>query len=193
MAHVGTKLEIRPEIIDKLRTGKEKLWAAAYEDGSDSRINEQAVIDSTDFGVEVTALTVMYQWAKKLFRNKGKTREELAKEKEAARINRTCGALEEMLLEYLRAAREGSVDEETLDELIDTLAEMQEYYQSGKLMLSGGNDLADIMHSIAAFTSAIAEKNGVQAGREAEGKEAGEFALLRGQLVRQKELLSRLP
>ena len=90
MIPVGVKLEINPEIIQKLSSGKEKLWLAAHADGSDNRINENAIADATDFGVEVTAATALFQWARKLFRNRNKTQEDLAEEKEAARINRTC-------------------------------------------------------------------------------------------------------
>lgn len=70
------------------------------------------------------------------FRNRGKTRDDFEAEKEAKRINKTSGALEEMLLEYFRDVQADSVGKNTLDELIDTLEEIKDYYCSGKLKIS---------------------------------------------------------
>ena len=39
MVPVDVKLEINPEIIEKLSMEKSGLWTAAHEDGSDERFN----------------------------------------------------------------------------------------------------------------------------------------------------------
>ena len=58
-------------------------------------------------------IAAVSQGIRKLFRNRNKSWQDLEDEKEAYRINKTCGSLEEMLLEYLRAAQEGTaVDQE---------------------------------------------------------------------------------
>ena len=52
-----------------------------------------------------------------------------------------------MLLEYFRGIQAGSVRKEMLDELIDTLEEMKDYYCYGKLKFSGEIILAEIRNS----------------------------------------------
>ena len=149
MINVGVKLEINPLFIEKLSSGRHKLWSAAHPDGSDNRINSDMVLEASAYGLDFGLIAAGAQWIKKKFRNRGKTKEDFAAEKEAARINRTSGALEVMLLEYFQAAQKGSIDEEGLDELIETLSEMQGYYQSGKLAVPGESELAEMRRSIA--------------------------------------------
>ena len=145
MKDVGVKLEINPLFIEKLNSGREKLWTAAHPDGSDNRINSDAVLEASAYGLDFGLIAAGAQWIKKKFRNRGKTKDDFAAEKEAAKINRACGALEIMLLEYFQAAQKGSIDEEGLDELIETLIEMQGYYQSGKLAVPG--ESVNVSHS----------------------------------------------
>jgi len=189
MIHLHAALGVSPEIIEKLSSGNQ-LWSAAHADGSDNRINSDAILNASTYGADFGILAALGQGIRKLFRNRGKTREDLAAEKEAARINRTSGALEELLLEYCRAAREGNIDEETLDELIDNLEEMQGYARAGKLQVPGVSSLTKIRKSIAAFTAAIAEEKNASPVREADASGADEFSLIRKQLLRQKELLN---
>ena len=186
---VGSKLNIDPEIVEKLRSGNGKLWSAAHDDGSGNRINADAVLEASTLGVDAGLLEAGMQWIRKMFRNRGKTKEDFAAEKEAAKINRTAGALEEMLLEYFQAAQEGSVDGEALRELIDTLEEMHGYCQSGKLQVPGKTELAKMRGSIVEYTSAIAESRNVQLKREPAAAGADEFQLIKEQLLRQAELL----
>ncbi len=103
----NTKLGIDPEIMEKLSVGEGKLWCAAHADGSDNRIDGEAILEASTFGADIGLLEAGVQWIRKLFRNRGKTREDLAAEKEAAGINLTCGSLEQMLLDYFRAAKKG--------------------------------------------------------------------------------------
>ena len=119
MVYVGVFPEIDPETTEKLASETKKLWTAAHEDGSDNRVNGDAVLEASSYDLTFGFLAAGFMWVRKLFRNRGKTREDLKAEKEAAGINRTCGALEQMLLEYFRSAQEGAVDGEALDELID--------------------------------------------------------------------------
>ena len=149
MAHTDVKLTIDPEIIGKLDLGSAALWTAAHSDGSDNRVNWDAVFEAETVDTSLGILTAVFQGLRKAFRNRGKTREGLAAEREAAQINRTCVALRQMLLEYLLAAQAGSVEEEALDELIETLAEMHGYQRSGKLSITGKSELATIADSFA--------------------------------------------
>ena len=110
MIRVGVQLTINPEIIRELGSGQNSLWSAAHGDGSENRINGEAVAETAEYSFSLAFLTAGLMWARKKFRNRDKTKEDLAAEKKAAAINRASDALEEMLLEYLRAAREGEVD-----------------------------------------------------------------------------------
>ena len=105
----------------------------------------------TGFGI----LAAAAQWIRKRFRNRGKTRLDLEAEKEAAKINRTCGALEEMLFEYFLHAREGSVDPEALGELTGVLREVTEYSRAGKLPVPGEKDLEAMCAAAAGITAAL--------------------------------------
>ena len=104
------------------------------------------------------------------------------------RINNTCGALEEMLLEYIQAAKEGiTADRESLDELIDTLEEIHGYYQEGKLIIPGKKELSEIRKSIAAYTAAMTGNDAGRPAPEDTAPNADEFLLIRDQLLKQKQ------
>ena len=189
MKDVGVRLEINPLFIGKLNSGRDKLWTAAHPDGSDNRINSDAILEASAYGLDFGLIAAGAQWIKKKFRNRGKTKEDFAAEKEAAKINRTCEALEVMLLEYFQAAQRGSIDEEGLDELIGTLTEMQGYCQSRKLAVPGVRELAEMRKSIAKYTTRIAEGKAIRLAQKVETPDANEFALIREQLLLQKEMI----
>ena len=189
MAHVNARLAVKPEIIEQLSTEKAGFWTAAHKDGSDERFNFNELNNAIDVTPEVGIMDIGLQFVRKLFRDSTKTKEDFDAEKEAAKINKTCGALEEMLREYLLAAREGSVDEESLDELIDTLAEMHGYDQAGLLSLPGEKELADIRKSVSVFTASLAKEKGEQSVPEADDPNADEFTLIRDQLIQQRKLI----
>lgn len=188
MAQVYTGPEIGPEIIAKLSAGKKELWHAVHDDGSANRIRGDTVAKAASYHVIFGFFAAALMGIRKKFRNRGKTREDFAAEKEAARINRTCGALEEMLLEYFRAAQEGTVGEEILDELTDTLEEMHGYYRNGKLTVTGSPELAEMRKSISDYTAVLAKSRGV-AVPENRTQGADDFSLIREQLMMQKELI----
>ena len=182
------KMEISPEIIRKLSTESGKLWMAVHNDGSDNRINGDVILEASGYGAGFGLFAAITQSIRKKFRNRGKTQEDFDAEKEAKRINNTCGALEQMLLDYFRAAQEGSVGKDALDELIDTLEEMEGYNRSGKLKVPGEKLLTDIRQTITGYTADLAAESGrpVQA---AEKPDADDFSRIREQLIRQRELL----
>ena len=185
MVSIGIKLTIDPDLVMKLGS-KQKLWIAAHDDGSKNRINEDAVFEAASSDITLGILTGLFMWIRKRFRNIGKTKDDLAAEKEAAKINRTCGALDVMLLEYIQSAQKGMVDEETLDDLIKTLEEMQGYEQAGKLSIPGRKDLTEIRNSIARYTVSIANSKAVQSVQITGN---GDFNIIRNQLIQQKELI----
>ena len=189
MANVGVKLETNPEIIRKLSSAKGGLWTAAHDDGSKNRINEEAIMDAATVGMTAGILTAIFQGIRKAFRNRGKTKEDLAAEKEAKNVNMTCGALEVMLLDYFRTTQEGTLDEETLDDLIGTLNEMQQYAQAGKLKVPGEKELSEICRSIAGYTAALSGREQPQTVKAFCTQDA--FGFIRDQLVRQKEWLAK--
>ena len=191
MAQTDAKLKIRPEILEKLSAGETKLWSAVHKDDTDNRINGDEVLEASTYGIGVGLLTAGEQWLRKLFRNRGKTKEDLAAEKEASRINRTSDALEEMLLEYFRAAREGRVEEEPLQELIDTLEETEAYYRAGKLRVTGEQELSEMRRGIGEFTAAIAERYNAQPLQETDSSGRDEFFRIRELLIHQKHLLGQ--
>ena len=185
MVSIGIKLTIDPDLVMKLGS-EQKLWIAAHDDGSKNRINEDAVFEAASSDITLGILTGLFMWIRKRFRNIGKTKDDLAAEKEAAKINRTCGALDVMLLEYIQSAHKGMVDEETLDDLIKTLEEMQGYEQAGKLSIPGRKDLTEIRNSIARYTVSIANSKAVQSVQITGN---GDFNIIRNQLIQQKELI----
>lgn len=188
MAQTDVRLSVNPEVIQKLRSADAVLWTAAHRDGSDNRVNWNAVADADIVGgASLGILAAAFQGLKKSFRNRGKTKEDFAAEKEAANINRTCGALSQMLLEYMEAAQAGSVDRESLDELIDVLEQMDGYCQAGKLAIPDGGTLPEICRSIAAFTAALTGDKNVPTAQGPETTAGKAFRLIRDQLVRQRE------
>ena len=188
MMQTGIRLKVNPEILQKLRSADAVLWTAAHRDGSDNRINWDAVVDADIVGsISLSILAVAFQGVRKAFRNRAKTKEDLAAEKEAAKINRTCGALSQMLLEYMEAAQAGSVDGESLDELIDVLKEMAGYDQAGKLTIADAGALPDICQSITAYTAALTGGGNEQPARGPEITASRAFRQIRVQLIRQRE------
>ena len=181
-------MEIHPEIIRKLSTGDGQLWRAVHDDGSDNRINGDVILEASGYGTGFGIIAAVSMGIRKLFRNRNKTQQDLKAEKEALRINNTCTALDEMLLEYIQAVQKGAaVDQESLDELIDTLEEMHGYYQAGKLVVPGEKELSEIRKSIEKYT---AETTGSQSDRPAgddPAPDADEFVLIREQLLKQKQ------
>ena len=168
------------QLIDGLRLTR--AWSAIKQTG-------ETVAEAATYSFIVASLVAGFQGLRKAFRNRGKTPEDFAAEKEAAKINKTCGALEEMLLEYIRSAQDGIVEQEALEELIAVLDEMHGYLQAGKLQVPGMNDLTDIRVSIENYTASLAENRSVRPAPKAKPMDADEFILLRDQLILQKELL----
>ena len=178
-------MKISPEIIQKLSSEDHPLWHASHADGSDNRIDGDKVLEESAYGVEFGILAAVSMGIRKLFKNRNKTRDDLQAEKEAFRINKTCVSLDEMLLEYIQAAQNGTpVDQESLGELIDTLDEMHGYYQSGKLVISGKAELSEIRKCIEAYT---AEATGSRPAQQAQNPNADELALIRELLLKQKQ------
>lgn len=190
MKDVGIKLEISPLIIESFGSGKEKLWSAVHDDGSANRVNGDVVYAASSYALDFGLIAAGAMWIRKKFRNKGKTKEDLAAEKEAAKINSVSRSLEILLREYFRAAREGSIDEVTLDALIGRLAEMQEYEQSGKLKVLDENAMEEIRRSIAEYTAAITGGAESHSTRTAEVQGTGVLSMIREQLIRQRDLIS---
>ena len=188
MAQTGIKLEVNPEVIRKLRSSDAVLWTASHKDGSDNRVNWNAVADADIVGgASLGFLAAAFQGLKKAFRNRGKTREDFAAEKEAAKINRTCGALSQMLLEYMEAAQAGSIDRESLDELIEVLEEIDGYDQAGKLKIPDDKAMLEIYKSITAYTAALIEGGNAQPSQGIEITARPAFRLIQAQLIQQRE------
>ena len=188
MIQTGRNLEMHSDFILKLRAG-EKLWLAAHEDGSKNRIDENVVFEAGTYSTSLGILAALLMGIRKKFRTRGKTKEDFAAEKEAAGINRTCVALEELLLEYTEGAQNGQIDEETLMELIDALREMEGYEHAGKLSIPGRQELEEIRQSIENYTSALAERYGAGPLPETGETADGVFGRIREQLERQRDLL----
>lgn len=88
-----------------------------------------------------------------------------------------------MLLEYFQGIQAGSVRKEMLDELIDTLEEMKDYYYCyGKLKFSDEITLAEIRNSIAGYTAVLAEESS-RPVQDAGMRDMDEFTLIREQLI----------
>ncbi len=179
-------ITIDPELIRKLGA-EEKLWSAAHYDGSKNRINEDAILEAGS--VSLGILTALALWCRKRFRNRGKTKEDLAAEKEAARINDTCGALKEKMLEYFQSARKGRIDGEDLDDLIDTLDEMRKHDEAGKLSTAGRQELAAVQKAVAQVTAALMGNSAPGQAWGTAAQSAGGFGAVRDELIRQRDLL----
>lgn len=191
MVKTGAQLKANPEIIRMLSSASGTLWSAAHEDGSSNRINGDAVMEAATYSTSLGILSAVFQGIRKAFRNRGKTKEDLAAEKEAAGINKSCGALEAMLLDYIRSAQEGAIEDDDLDDLMDMLEEMQGYAQTGKLKVPGKKGLADICGSIADYTAAITGKQAASPAGTADMQAADLFRSIREQLIMQKEWMSK--
>ena len=94
----------------------------------------------------------------------------------------TTGTTEEMLLEYFRGIQAGSVRKEMLDELIDTLEEMKDYYCYGKLKFSDEIILAEIRNSITGYTAVLAEESS-RPVQDTGTRDVDKFSLIREQLI----------
>ena len=188
MENNGARLEMDPETVRKLSAGKGELWHAAHSDGSDNRVNGELVAEVSTVSFSAAFLTAGFLWLRKKFRNRGKTRQDLAAEKEAVKIGKTCSALEAQMLDYIRSAQEGRIDGELLGDLIHTLEEAGGYYRAGKLTVPDGKELTEMRKSIGEFTAAMAPDASVQPDRETGSAGQDEFSLIRNLLIRQKEL-----
>ena len=188
---VNAHLNISPEIIRNLSSGKRELWSAARPDGSDNRINGETVAEAATYSFIIASLVAGFQWIRKKFRNRGKTAEDFSAEKEAVKINKASDALEALLLEYIQSAQEGSADPETLDELTGTLAEVEGYARTGTLKVTGKAELAEIRKSITDFTAALGDGHSPQLPENPEEADAGEFHLIRDQIAEQRRIISR--
>ena len=89
MAHTDARLEISPEIIEKFSPSGGKICFAGHNDGSDNRIDGDAILDTAGYSAALASLQAGFMWLRKKFRNRGKTKEDFAAEKEAAEINQT--------------------------------------------------------------------------------------------------------
>ncbi len=185
----GGKLRIDPEVISKLGSGDSCFCFAVHGDGSENRINGEAIVEATVLEPSLGIVTAVFQGIRKAFRNRGKTKEDLAAEKEAAKINKTCGALNLQLLDYIRAAQEGGIEEDDLDTLIDTFRETEEYSRSGKLKVTDEKNLAALCKSIVSYTAAVTGGPAAD-DQDAEMPVADMFCLIREQLTRQKKWIS---
>ena len=178
-------MNLHPDIIGKLSSGGGQLWHAGHDDGSGDRINGDKVLEASSYGTEFGVIAAVSMGLRKLFRNRNKTREDLEAEKEALRINNTCGALNEMLLEYIQAVQKGApADRELLSDLADTLDEMHKYYQAGKLAVPGKRELSEIRKSIGEYTAGM---TGERPAGQDQSPDADDFALIREQLLKQKQ------
>ena len=79
---------------------------------------------------------------------------------------------------------------EALDDLAAVLEEMDGYERAGKLTVTNAQETAEIRCRITDFTAAIEGKTADPSRPDAEKPEKGEFALIRKQLIRQKELIT---
>lgn len=179
---------VDPELISDLDAGQ-TIWRAAHGDGSENRINEDAVMETATHSISLGLLTAFFLWIRKRFKNRGKTSEDLRAEREAVRINRTCDAMEEMLSEYFRSAQNGCVEETALSELIETTETMLSYDRDGKLAIRNREKLIGLRKSIEAYTDAIEKRERAPAHSEREEDGTDEFRRIRDLLIRQKETL----
>ena len=189
MKQIGVRLQVNPDIIKKLGSENNILWSAAHNDGSDNRFDENDVLESASYGVFSGILAAAFQGIKKAFGNRGKTKDDLAAEKEAANINKAFASFNLMLRDYLQAAQEGGIEEDDLGDLIDMLKEVEGYAQAGKLKIPGTKELTEIRKSIAAYTAALMKAQEKSPDERTGIPAAEEFRLIREQLTRQKDWL----
>lgn len=186
MIDVGINLIIDQELVDKISLERERLWAAAHDDGSNNQFDIEAVGDAATLSFSLSAVVACVAGAKKAYKNKDKSKEDLKAEKEARKINEVCDSLTAWLREYLRSAQNGTIDEKSLDYLSDILEELHEYNKAGKLLLPGKEELAELRKRITEYTAKIVENKGYE---PAEAAGPDDFYMIREQLIRQKEIL----
>ena len=187
MIDVGINLIIDQELSDKISLERERLWAASHDDGSNNRFDVETVADAATLSFSLSAIVAVVAGAKKVYKNKDKSKDDLKAEKEAKKINEVCDSLIAWLQEYICSAQNGMIDEKALDYLSDILQELHIYNKEGKLAISGKEELAELRESITEYTSEIAENKGFG---PAEVSGSDDFYMIRDQLIRQKEMLS---
>ena len=187
MAQIGVKMKMNPAIAAKLSSGNAGIWRAAHDDGSKNKINGEEIAQAASYSTSLGVMDAIFQGIKKAFRNRGKTREDFAAEKEAARINQSVGALEVQLKDYIRAAQQGAVEEEDLDDLIATLAEIRGYFQAGKLIIQDEKAMSEICDGIADYTAALAESKNARPAEKNDAPGTDLFSRIRDQLILQKK------
>ena len=89
----------------------------------------------------------------------------------------------------LRRSREGGIEEDDLDDLIEMLKEAEGYARAGKLKIPGTKELTEIRKSITAYTAALMKAKEKSPDERAGIPAAEEFRLIREQLTRQKDWL----
>ncbi len=182
MTQTGAKLTLNPDIIGRLEKGG--LWSAAHNDGSDNRVNAQAIADAATVSASLGILAAAFQGIRKAFRNRKKTKADLMAEKEAVRINEACGSLDLLLRDYLAAAQKGMIAEDDLDTLTDTFKQMEAYDRAGTLLVPGRRELEEIGRSVAEYTSLLTGNPAAVQGAK------NGFCFIREQLSLQKERIS---
>ena len=187
MIDVGVNLIMNQELVDKISLERKRLWAAAHDDGSNNRFDADAVADAATLSFSLSAVVAGIAGARKAYKNKDKSKEDLKAEKEARKINEVCDSLTAWMREYIHSAQNGMIDEKSFDYLSDILLELHEYNEAGKLAIPGNEELAELRKSITEYTSSIAENKGYE---PAESSESDDFYMIREQLLMQKELLA---
>lgn len=187
MIDAGVSLVIDQELVDKISLEKGRLWTAAHDDGSNNRFDGNAVADAATISFGLSAIVAGFMGAKKAYKNKDKSEEDLKAEKEARKINEVCDSLTAWLQEYIRSAKDGMIDEKSFDYLSSILQELHEYNEAGKLAIPGKEELAELKKNITEYTSAIAESKGYE---PAEASDSDDFYMIREQLLMQKKLLA---
>ena len=186
MIDVGVNLIMNQELVDKISPERKRLWAAAHDDGSNNRFDVDAVADAATLSFSLSAVVAGIAGARKAYKNKDKSKEDLKAEKEARKINEVCDSLTAWMREYIHSAQNGMIDEKSLDYLSDILQELHEYNTAGKMVIFGKEELAELRKRITEFTSAIAKNKGYS---PAEVSGPDDFYIIREQLIRQKEIL----
>ena len=186
MIEVGVNLTINQELVDKISLEGKRLWAAAHDDGSHNRFDGEAVADAATISFGLSAIVAGIAGARKAYKNKDKSKEDLKAEQEARKINEVCDSLTVWLQTYIRSAQNGRIDEKSFDYLSDILQELHEYNKAGKMVIPGKEELAELRKSITEYTSAIAINKGYGPVKVS-GPD--DFYIIRDQLLRQKEIL----
>ena len=107
MIDVGVNLIIDQDLVDKISLERERLWAAAHDDGSNNRYDIDSVADAATLSFSLSAVVAGIAGARKAYKNKDKSAEDLKAEKEARKINEACDSLTAWLQQYIRSAQNG--------------------------------------------------------------------------------------